>query len=107
MDQAATAVYLRQLNLPVKNKKTKIHQVLFGFLDNRRQVNVAGIPQQQQAVAAFSKTLTKKQVDGLSKLQATEFLRQLNLSVNNTRLKMSQVLHDIFDKKPSGYKVVM
>jgi hypothetical protein len=29
-------------------------------------------------------------------------LRHLNLSVNNTKLKMRQVLHDYFDKKPAG-----
>jgi hypothetical protein len=53
-------------------------------------------PQQQQQVASFSTRLTKEQVDGLSKLQATDFLRHLNLSVNNTKLKMRQVLHDFF-----------
>jgi hypothetical protein len=102
-----TAVYLRQLNLPIKNTKSKMHRVLYDYLDNQRQVNVAEIPQQQQAVGAFSKALTKEQVDGLSKLQATEFLRHLNLSINDTKLKMRHVLHDFFVQKPSGYKVVM
>jgi hypothetical protein len=84
-----------------------MHRVLYDYLDNQRQVNVAEIPQQQQAVGAFSKALTKEQVDGLSKLQASEFLRHLNLSINDTKLKMRHVLHDFFVQKPFGYKVVM
>jgi hypothetical protein len=44
---------LSQENLPIKNTKTKMHQMLYDSLDNQSQVNVAEIPQQQQAVGLF------------------------------------------------------
>jgi hypothetical protein len=47
-----------------------MHQVLYEYVDNNNQNNVAEIPQQQQACA---KMLIRKQMDGLTKRQATEF----------------------------------
>jgi hypothetical protein len=97
---------LSEENLPIKNTKTKMHQVLYDYLDNQAKSTLQRFHTSNKRWA-FSKTLTKEQVDDLNKLHTSEFLRYLNLSVTNTKLKMRQVLHDFLDQKPGGYKVVM
>lgn len=71
----------------------------------KAQMSIKATPNHQPPVGTSAKTLTKEEIDGLTARQAAAF--HLNLSVNNTKPKRLQTLHDYFDKKPAGFKVEM
>jgi hypothetical protein len=85
---------LRSLRFYDGNGDGRAAKVKVRFFVKKHNLSRHNIPNIPKVVAAFSTTPTKEQIDGLSKLQATEFLWPLNLSVNKTKLTMRQVLYN-------------